>query len=62
MDLKQQAEKEENRAPSRGLSKTFRLSWRPAPEDTQPPDLPFIYCVFDSEHLTESPPGWALQP
>lgn len=55
-DLKKQAEKEENRPPSRGLSRTFRGSWKPAPEDTPPPPhLPFIYCIFKSEHLSEAP-------
>ncbi|XP_054441637.1 fer-1-like protein 5 [Pteronotus mesoamericanus] len=49
-DLKQQAEKEENKTPSRGLSKTFRDSWWPAPEDTKPPHLPFIYCIFNKPH------------
>nr|KAF6429354.1 fer-1 like family member 5 [Molossus molossus] len=50
MDPKQQAEKEENRAPSRGLSKTFRLSQGPSLESTQPPNLPFIYCIFDKPY------------
>ncbi|XP_027988522.2 fer-1-like protein 5 [Eptesicus fuscus] len=50
-DLKKQAEKEENRPPSRGLSRTFRGSWKPAPEDTPPPPhLPFIYCIFKKPH------------
>ncbi|XP_024427595.2 fer-1-like protein 5 [Desmodus rotundus] len=50
IDLKQQAEKEENRTSSRSLSKTFRDSWRPAPENTKPPHLPFIYCIFNKPH------------
>ncbi|EPQ05238.1 Fer-1-like protein 5 [Myotis brandtii] len=51
-DLKRQ---EENRPPSRGLSRTLRGSWKPAPEDTPPPPhLPFIYCIFNSEHFSES--------
>ncbi|XP_014647127.1 PREDICTED: fer-1-like protein 5 [Ceratotherium simum simum] len=50
MDLKEQAEKEGDRTPSRGLSKMFRDSWRPAPEDTHPPNLPFIYCIFNKPH------------
>lgn len=57
IDLKQQAEKEESRTSSRGMSKTFRDAWRPAPENTKPPHLPFIYCVFNSEHLIESQSG-----
>lgn len=44
-DLNQQAETEETD------------SWRSAAEDTQPPHLPLIYCVFDSEHSIESRPG-----
>lgn len=56
-DLNQQAEKEEDKTPSRGLSKTFTDSWRSAAEDTQTPHLPLIYCIFDSEHSIESRPG-----
>ncbi|XP_016074714.1 PREDICTED: fer-1-like protein 5 [Miniopterus natalensis] len=47
-DLKKQAEEEEIRASSR--SKTTRFPWRPAPEDTQQPHLPFIYCIFNKPH------------
>lgn len=51
-DLKRQ---EENRPPSRGLSRTLRGPWKPAPEDTPPPPhLPFIYCIFNSEHFSDS--------
>nr|KAF6273936.1 fer-1 like family member 5 [Myotis myotis] len=47
-ELKRQ---EENRPPSRGLSRTLRGPWKPAPEDTPPPPhLPFIYCIFDKPH------------
>lgn len=59
-DLKKQAEKEENRPPSRSFSRTLRGSWKPAPEDNllpppSPLHLPFIYCIFNSEHLSEAP-------
>lgn len=57
-DLNQQAEKEEDKMPSRGPSKTFTDSWRSAAEeDTQTPHLPLIYCIFDSEHSIKSQPG-----
>lgn len=61
MGLKRQAE-EENGTPSGDLGKTFGDSWRPAAEDTQTPHLPFIYCIFNSEHLVESQPEWPLRP
>lgn len=44
--------------PSEDVGKTAMDSWRPDAEDTQPPHLPFIYCLFNSEHLIESLPGW----
>ncbi|XP_008542602.1 fer-1-like protein 5 [Equus przewalskii] len=50
MDLKEQTEKEVDRAPSRSLSKRLGDAWRPAPEDIQLPNLPFIYCIFDKPH------------
>lgn len=62
MDLKEQTEKEVDRAPSRSLSKRLGDAWRPAPEDIQLPNLPFIYCIFDSEHLIESLLGWPQRP
>lgn len=36
----------------------IRSSWRAPPEITQPPNLPFIYCIFNSEHSIESRLGW----
>lgn len=51
MDLKEQANKEENRMLSQGPNKSFMSFWRTAPQDTHPLDLPFIYCIFNSEHL-----------
>ncbi|KAF6103374.1 fer-1 like family member 5 [Phyllostomus discolor] len=50
IDLKQQAEKEEGRTSSRSVNKTFRDTWRPAPENTKLPHLPFIYCIFNKPH------------
>lgn len=58
LDLKQKAEEKEIRMSSQDVGKSYMDSWRPAAEDTQPPHLPFIYCVFNSEHLIESLPGW----
>ena len=52
MDMQEQAKKEENRMLSQGLNKSFMSFWKTAPQDTHPLDLPFIYCVFNSEHLT----------
>lgn len=49
MDLKEQAWKEENKRLTQAPNKAIRSSWRPAPEDTQLRDLPFIYCIFNSE-------------
>ncbi|KAK2508564.1 hypothetical protein MC885_016404, partial [Smutsia gigantea] len=50
MDLKEQTKKQEDQVLSRGLKKFFRDPCRPAPEDIQPPDLPFIYCIFNQPH------------
>lgn len=49
MDLKEQARKEENMRLTQAPDKTIRSSWRPAPEETQLHDLPFIYCIFNSK-------------
>lgn len=61
-DLKKQLEKEENRSLSRGRSRTLRGSWKPPPEDTLPPHLPFIYCIFNSECLSQSHAWRPLRP
>ncbi|XP_008698654.2 fer-1-like protein 5 [Ursus maritimus] len=50
MDLKEQAWKEENKRLTQAPNKAIRSSWRPAPEDTQLRDLPFIYCIFNKPH------------
>ncbi|XP_064428635.1 fer-1-like protein 5 [Mirounga angustirostris] len=50
MDLKEQARKEENLRLTQAPDKTIRSSWRPAPEETQLHDLPFIYCIFNKPH------------
>nr|XP_012642367.1 fer-1-like protein 5 isoform X2 [Microcebus murinus] len=43
MDLKQHAKKEEE-------DKSWRSSMRRIPEDTRPPNMPFIYCIFNKPH------------
>ncbi|XP_062933805.1 fer-1-like protein 5 [Cynocephalus volans] len=45
VDLKHHAEKEVDEK-----SRSWRDSWRAAPEDTRPPNMPFIYCVFNKPH------------
>uniref|UniRef100_A0A2K6FEI9 Fer-1 like family member 5 n=1 Tax=Propithecus coquereli TaxID=379532 RepID=A0A2K6FEI9_PROCO len=43
MDLKQHAKKEEE-------DKSWLGFWRRIPEDTRPPNMPFIYCIFNKPH------------
>uniref|UniRef100_A0A8C9ANG7 Fer-1 like family member 5 n=1 Tax=Prolemur simus TaxID=1328070 RepID=A0A8C9ANG7_PROSS len=43
MDLKQHAKKEEE-------NKSWMGSMRRMPEDTRPPNMPFIYCIFNKPH------------
>ncbi|XP_023396913.2 LOW QUALITY PROTEIN: fer-1-like protein 5 [Loxodonta africana] len=53
MDLTQQAkekEKEEDRTSLWGINKMLSNIWRPTPENTQPSNMPFIYCTFNKPH------------
>ncbi|KAI5929400.1 Fer-1-like protein 5 [Manis javanica] len=50
VDLKEQTKKQEDQVSSWHLKKSVRCPWRPAPEDIQPPALPFIYCIFNKPH------------
>lgn len=56
--MKQQAKREADVVSSTRRLDRIRSSWRAPPEITQPPNLPFIYCIFNSEHSIESRLGW----
>ena len=49
LDLKERARREETKRLTQAPDKPIWSSWRPAPEDIQLHDLPFIYCIFNSE-------------
>lgn len=56
--MKEQARKEADMASSIRRLDRIRSSWRAPPEMTQPPTLPFIYYIFNSEHSADGLLGW----
>ncbi|XP_061067067.1 fer-1-like protein 5 [Eubalaena glacialis] len=50
LDMKQQAKREVDMVSSTRRLDRIRSSWRAPPEITQPPNLPFIYCIFNKPH------------
>ncbi|KAM9212099.1 LOW QUALITY PROTEIN: fer-1-like protein 5 [Dugong dugon] len=50
MDLTQDKKEQEDRTSLWGMNKMLSDIWRPTPENTQPPNMPFIYCVFNKPH------------
>lgn len=58
-DLKNSYKKEDEKL---GRWSQFRDSWRERPMEARPPNMPFIYCLINSEHYPECLPGWPQRP